>query len=112
MEVPKASFRAGPREVGVPDRDDYIREFEKAAADFVSAQIAFTNAVIKAGKAGVSDDELAVIAGMSETEISQIPSGRWVTSARRRVDARASEGRQGVSRHRGSRRDRRPRART
>jgi hypothetical protein len=42
----------------------------------VSAQIAYTNAVIKARKAGVSDRVLAAIAGMQESEISQIPSGR------------------------------------
>jgi hypothetical protein len=57
--------------VGVPDRDDYIRELQKAAADFVSAQIAFTNAVIAARKAGISDQELAAIAGMRESEIAE-----------------------------------------
>jgi len=30
----------------MPDRDDYVREFQKAATDFVSTQIAFTNAAI------------------------------------------------------------------
>jgi hypothetical protein len=57
----------------VPDRDDYIREFQKAAADFVSAEIAFHNAVIAAGKAGISDQELARIAGLKESEVSAIP---------------------------------------
>jgi hypothetical protein len=56
----------------VPDRDDYVREFRKAAADLVSAQIAFTNAVIAARKAGLADKELAAVAGMMEAEISQI----------------------------------------
>lgn len=56
----------------MPDRDDYIRGFQKAAADFVSAQIASTNAVIAARKAGISDQELAAISGMSGSEISQI----------------------------------------
>lgn len=58
----------------MPDRDDYLGELRKAAADFVSAEIAFTNAVIAARRAGISDRELAAIAGMSESEISQIPS--------------------------------------
>jgi hypothetical protein len=53
----------------VPDRDDYIREFQKAAAAFVSAEIAFHNAVIAARKAGISDKELAGVAGMKESEI-------------------------------------------
>jgi hypothetical protein len=57
----------------VPDRDDYIREFQKAAADFVSAQIALTNAVLAARKAGISDQELARIAGLKESEVSAIP---------------------------------------
>lgn len=58
----------------MPDRDDYIREFQKAAADFVSAQVAFTNAVLAARKARITDEELAAIAGMEESEISQIPT--------------------------------------
>jgi hypothetical protein len=57
----------------VPDRDDYIRAFQRAAADLVLAQIAFTNAVIAARNAGISDQDLAVIAGMQESEISRIP---------------------------------------
>lgn len=56
------------------DRDRYVREFQNAAADFVSAQIGFTNAVIAARKAGISDRELAAISGMNQAEISQIPS--------------------------------------
>jgi hypothetical protein len=39
----------------------------------VSAQIALTNAVIAARKAGISDQELAATSGLSESEISQIP---------------------------------------
>jgi hypothetical protein len=57
----------------VPDRDDYIREFQKAAADFVSAQIAFANAVLAGRKAGISDEELAAIAGMPESDILRVP---------------------------------------
>jgi hypothetical protein len=76
-KVPKAIHGVDGAEGGrVPDRDEYIKEFQKAAADFVSAEIAFHNAVLAARKAGVSDQELAVITGMPETEISQIPSGR------------------------------------
>jgi hypothetical protein len=58
----------------MPDRDDYIREFERATADLMSAHMAFTNAVIAARKAGISDQELAAVAGMDGTEISQILS--------------------------------------
>jgi hypothetical protein len=73
-KVPKAIHGVDGAEGGrVPDRDDYIREFQKAAADFVSAEIAFHNAVIAAGKAGISDQELARIAGLKESEVSAIP---------------------------------------
>ena len=58
----------------MPDRDDYLREFQTAAADLVSAQIAFTNAVLAAKKAGISDQELAAISGLQESEISPIPA--------------------------------------
>ena len=60
--------------VGVPDRDEYVREFQRARADFVSAQIAFTNAVIAARKVGISDEELAAVSVMKESEISEIPA--------------------------------------
>ena len=56
----------------MPDRDDYISEFKKAAAAFVSAQIAFANAVLAAREARISDQELAAISGLPESEISQI----------------------------------------
>jgi hypothetical protein len=57
----------------VPDRDDYMREFQGAAAEFVSAEPALTNAVIAARKAGISAQELARIAGLKESEVSAIP---------------------------------------
>jgi hypothetical protein len=75
-DVPGPRFGAGREEVGVPDRHDYIREFQRAAADFVSAQIAFTNAVVAARKAGISDQELVAISGLREADISQFPGGR------------------------------------
>jgi len=71
-EVPKAAFQGEAERRLACDRDDYIRQFQKAAADFVSAQIAFTNAVISARKAGISDQELAAVSGLPESEISQI----------------------------------------
>jgi len=48
----------------MPDRDEHVREFQRATADFVSAQIAFTNAVLAARKAGISDQELAGVTGI------------------------------------------------
>jgi hypothetical protein len=72
-EVPRSRFWGEAKEGEVPERDDYITEFRKAAANFVSAEIAFHNAVIAARKAGISDQELARIAGLKESEVSAIP---------------------------------------
>ena len=59
----------------MPDRDDYIREFAKAAADIVSAQIAFSNAVIAARNAGISDPGACGDRWDAGAEIAQIPGG-------------------------------------
>jgi hypothetical protein len=58
----------------VPDSDADANEFQKPAADFMSAQIAFTNAVIAARTAGISDQELAAISEVPESETSRIPN--------------------------------------
>jgi hypothetical protein len=49
---------------------------ERSDAVTSSTQTVFTNAVLAARKAGISDQQLAAIAGMRESEIAQIPGTR------------------------------------
>jgi hypothetical protein len=70
------------------DRDDYIREFKKAAADSL-AQIAFNNAVHVARKAGISDQELAGVTGIRVGDFAvQLHADQGVIS--RRTDSAGS----------------------